>query len=74
MSALDDPSTPVKEFLRSLNPSLEHLVARFCELGIENLETLLAFKTWRPEEQEKLLKGELNKFQILAVQNFLLKA
>jgi len=26
------------------------------------------------EEQEKLLKGELNKFQILAVQNFLLKA
>jgi hypothetical protein len=69
-----DPSAPVKEFLRSLNPSLEHLLDRFRELGIENLETLLAFKTWSTDERQELFKGELNKLQLLAVQNFLRKA
>ena len=74
MSAVDDPSAPVKEFLRSLNPNLECLLPRFRELGIEDLETLLAFKTWSPRQREELLRGDLNKLQLLAVQNFLRKA
>jgi len=64
-----DPSAPVKEFLRSLNPNLERLLPRFCELGIEDHETLLAFKSWSAGEREELLKAHLNKFQLLAVQN-----
>jgi hypothetical protein len=67
----DDPSAPVKEFLRSLNPNLERLLPRFRELGIEDLETLLAFKTWNSDEREELLRGDLNRLQLLAVQNFL---
>jgi len=57
-----------------LNPSLERLFPRFSELGIEDLETLLAFKSWSPEERVELLKADLNKLQLLAVQNFLRKA
>lgn len=73
-SPMDDPSAPVQEFLRSLNPNLEQLLPRFRELGIEDVETLLAFKTWTVDEREELLRGELNKLQLLAVQNFLKKA
>jgi hypothetical protein len=69
-----DPSEPVREFLRSLIPNLEHLLPRFCKLGIEDLETLLAFKAWSRNEREELLVADLNKFQLLAVQNFFRKA
>jgi hypothetical protein len=65
---------PVQKFLRSLNPSLERLLPRFRELGIEDVETLLAFKTWTVDEREELLRGEVNKLQLLAIQNFLKKA
>jgi glutaredoxin 2 len=65
----DDHSAPVREFLRSSNPNLESLLPRFCELGIEDFETLRAFKTWTSDEREELLLGgHFNKLQRLAVQ------
>lgn len=70
----DDPSAPVKKFLRGLNPNLEHLLPYFRDLGVENLETLQALKTWSDDEREELFTGCLNKMQILAVQNFIRKA
>jgi hypothetical protein len=70
----DDSSAPVKRFLGSLNPSLERLLPIFHKLGIEDFETLHAFKTWSPDEREELLRDDLNKFQLLAVQNFLRRA
>lgn len=68
---LYDPTTSVRRFLQSLTPNLENLLPTFIRLGITNHEALTAFKTWRSEERETLLKGKLNDFQVLAVQNSL---
>jgi len=73
MSA-DDPSAPVREFLRSLKPNLESLLPRFCELGVEDFATLSAFKAWTSDEREELLGEHFNKLQRLAVQIPLRKA
>lgn len=52
-----------------MNPPLEHVLPRFIEIGIEDQETLVAFRSWSPEDREQLMEGELNKLQRQVVQN-----
>lgn len=70
--SLPHPSEPVRDFLRSVKPNLEHLLARFEKMGINNEASLSVLKSWPPEYLERFLKTHLNPFQVAAVQFLLL--
>lgn len=66
-----DPSAPVKEFLRSLNPNLEYLLKHFDKLGIKDHRSLSVFKAYSTRARERFLReGQFNLLERFAVDNF----
>ena len=63
MSAPDD-SEPVKEFLRSLDHSLEALTDKFVDGGIKDGATLALFKGFSSEEMELFVRSHLRLDQL----------
>ncbi|EPS96039.1 hypothetical protein FOMPIDRAFT_92877 [Fomitopsis schrenkii] len=57
------PFAPVLRFLRSLNPSLEHLAPRFREAGIKDAQRLRAVAGWETRRQWLAEVVELDAFE-----------
>jgi len=77
-AAITDPSAPVREFLQSLNPDLEHRLDQFVALGIKDHLSLLAFKSWPTPRRDLLLSmsegpGKLEPLERVAVGNYFWK-
>jgi hypothetical protein len=62
-----DNSAPVVQFLRSLDPTLEHLLDLFITLGIRDGQTLASFQRLSKENRDSLLRGKLNDLQLLGL-------
>ncbi|KAH7889415.1 hypothetical protein F5I97DRAFT_523792 [Phlebopus sp. FC_14] len=53
------PPDAVRDFLRSLRPSLEGFYSCFVEMGIKTGDDLADFFSWRSEYQEEFMRKEL---------------
>lgn len=60
-------SALVAQFLRSLDPTLEHLLDLFINLGVRDAETLASFQRLSKENRDSLLRGKLNDLQLLGL-------
>ncbi|KZP12601.1 hypothetical protein FIBSPDRAFT_936849 [Athelia psychrophila] len=62
-------SAPVQDFLRSLQPSMEHYLPLFLSWGIQDEAALLSLKQWSSEEQDSFFAEKFSRFQIYAIKN-----